>query len=111
MRVHWLDSTQGSGPVNRPWEIAERERREREGREERERMERMARAGFLPPRREEERYGPLAHNPEGDEAFRKDRRVWYEHVTGESFEGVSLTEQWQRVEVDVLARAAGERTV
>ena len=28
--------------------------------------------------------------------------MWYEHVTGESFEGVSLTEQWQRV--DVLAR-------
>jgi hypothetical protein len=34
--------------------------------------------------------------------IRKDRCVWYENVTGESLEGVSLTEQWQRV--DVLAR-------
>ena len=66
-------------------------------------MERMARAGIPPPRREDERYGPLAQNPDGDEAFRMDRRAWYEHVTGESFEGVSLTEQWRRV--DVLSRA------
>ena len=101
--VHWLDSTQHGGPVHRPWEIAEREQRKREEQDERERMERMARAGIPPPCRDDERYGPLAQNPEGDEAFRKDRRVWYEHVTGESFEGVSLTEQWQRV--DVLARA------
>ena len=50
----------------------------------------------------EARYGPLANNPEGDDRFRKDRAVWYEHVTGESLEGLSLTEQWQRV--DVLAR-------
>ena len=53
-------------------------------------------------RRDDDRYGSLAQNPEGDEAFRKDRRAWYEHVTGESFEGVSLSEQWERV--DVLAR-------
>ena len=102
MPVHWLDSTQDGGPVSRPWEVAERERREREEREERERMERMARAGIPPPRRDDARYGPLAQNPNGDEAFRKDRRAWYEHVTGESFEGVCLTEQWERV--DVLAR-------
>ena len=74
--------------MHRPWEIAEREQRqrevkreEREEREERDRLERMARAGIPPPRRDEERYGPLAQNPEGDETFRKDRRVWYEHVT------------------------------
>ena len=28
--------------------------------------------------------------------------MWYEHVTGESLEGLSLTEQWERV--DVIAR-------
>ena len=28
--------------------------------------------------------------------------MWYEHVTGESLDGVSLTEQWERV--DVIAR-------
>ena len=100
--VHWLDSTQNGGPVSRPWEIAERERRLQEEREERERLERMQRAGIPPPRRDDQRYGPLAQNPEGDEKFRKDRKVWYEHVTGESLEGASLTEQWQRV--DVLAR-------
>ena len=42
-------------------------------------------------------------NLEGDDAFRKDRRAWYEHVTGESLEGVSLTKQWQRARD--LARA------
>ena len=94
--IHWLDH------VDRPWECIERERVQREEREHRERQERMARAGIPPPRRDNERYGPLAQNPEGDEAFRKDRRVWYEHVTGESLQGVSLSEQWQRV--DVLAR-------
>ena len=83
--------------------IAEREQRKREEREERERLERMARAGIPPPRRKDERYGPLAHNPKGDEAFRLDRRVWYEQVTGKSFEGVSLAEQWQRA--DDLARS------
>ena len=108
MPVHWLDSTQDGGPVSRPWEIAERERREREEREERERLERMQCAGVPPPRRDDpdgtyERYGPLARNPEGDDAFRKDRYVWYEHVTGESLEGVSLAEQWQRAHE--LARA------
>ena len=45
-----------------------------------------------------ERYGPLANNVEGDEAFRKDRAVWYEHVTGESLDGLSLMEQWERVD-------------
>ena len=80
----------------------------REEREERARLERMQREGIPPPRRDDpdgtyQRYGPLAHNPEGDEAFRKDRCVWYEHVTGESLEGVSLAEQ--RRLTDVLARA------
>ena len=53
MPVHWLDSTQDGGPINRPWEVAERERREREEREERERVECMARAGIPPPRGDE----------------------------------------------------------
>lgn len=76
---------------------------EREERAQRERMERMTRANIPPPRREEERYGPRANNRQGDEEFRKDRCVWYENVTGESLESVSLTKQWERV--DVLARA------
>ena len=101
MPVHWLDSTQEGGPVYRPWEIAERAQREREEREERERLERMARAGIPPPLRDDpegtyQRYGPLAQNPEGDDRFRKDRRAWYEHATGESLEDVSLSEQWRR---------------
>ena len=73
-------------------------RREREEREERERLERMQRAGVPPPHRDDpdgtyERYGPLAQNLEGDDAFRKDRRAWYKHVTGESLEGVSEPHQ------------------
>ena len=44
----------------------------------------------------------MANNPEGDDEFRRDRAVWYEHVTGESLEGLCLTEQWERV--DVIAR-------
>jgi hypothetical protein len=103
MPAHWLDSSHSGGSVDRPWERAERERAEREEREQCERLERMARANVPPPRRDDERYGPRAHNPDGDEEFRKDRKVWYEHVTGESLDGVGLTEQWQRV--DVLARA------
>ena len=63
----------------------------------------MQRAGIPPPRRDDQRYGQIEQNPKGDEAFRKDRRAWYEHVTGESLEGVSLAEQWQRA--DVLGRA------
>ena len=94
--AHWLDH------IDRPWERIERERARQEERENHERVERMARAGIPPPRRDHDRYGSLAQNPEGDEAFRKDRRAWYEHVTGESFEGVSLSEQWERV--DRLAR-------
>ena len=43
-----------------------------------------------------------AQYSDGDEAFRKDRAVWYEHVTGESLDGLPLIEQWARV--DVIAR-------
>ena len=68
----------------------------------------MQRAGIPPPRRDDpdgtyERYGRIARNQKGNDAFRKDRRVWYEHVTGESLEGVSLTKQW--LLTDKLARA------
>ena len=93
----WLDDA-----VDRPHERAERECAQREEREHRERLERMARANIPPPRREDGRYGPLAENSEGDEAFRADRAVWYEHVTGESLDGLTLAEQWERV--DVIAR-------
>ena len=96
MPVHWLDY------VDRPWERQERERVQREKRENLERHDRMTRAGIPPPRCADERYGPLAQNFEGDEKFRQDRCVWFQHVTGESLEGLSLAEQWQRV--DVLAR-------
>ena len=94
--VHYLDSTHHGGPVERPWELAECERRRREEREECDRLERMTRCDIPPPRRNEERYGPLANNPDGDERFRKDRAVWYEHATGESLQGLSLAAQWQR---------------
>ena len=43
-----------------------------------------------PPYRDDERYGPLASNPTGDEDYRKDRAVWYEHMTGQSLDGLSL---------------------
>ena len=62
----------------------------------------MARANIPPPRRDDERYGLLADNSQGDEAFRADRAVWYEHVTGESLDGLTLGEQWECV--DVIAR-------
>ena len=110
--VHWLDSTHDGGPVDRPWERTERDRLRREDREHRERLERMARANIPPPRRDETRFGSLANNSDGDEAFRKDRAVWYERVTGESLDGLPLIEQWVRV--DVIARrfrAYSTRTV
>lgn len=75
MPTHWLDSSHAGGSVDRPWERAEWEHREREEREHQQRLERMARAGVPPPRRDDPRYGPRANNPEGDDAFRKDRRV------------------------------------
>ena len=106
---HWLDF------VDRPWERAEQEQeraeREQERREEREhceRLERMTRANLPPPHRDDARYAPLASNAAGDEAFRKDRAVWYEHVTGESLDGLSVAEQWERV--DAVARRFREYT-
>ena len=53
----------------------------------------VKRANLPPPHREDARYAPLASNAAGDEAFRKDRAVWYEHVTGESLDGLSVAEQ------------------
>ena len=89
--------------------IAEqRQTREQEERQECERLERMARANIPPPQRKDARYGPVANNPEGDDEFRRDRAVWYEHVTGETLEGLSLTEQWERV--NVIARRFREYT-
>ena len=90
---HWLDF------VDRPWErvLCERERQAEQ--ELLDRLERMARSNVPPPLRNEERYGSRADNPAGDEAFRKDRLVWYEHVTGESLGHLTLSEQWQLVHV------------
>ena len=56
-----------------------------------------------PPRRDDERYGPLAGNAAGDKAFREDRRAWYEQVTSESLEALSLSEQCERAHT--LARS------
>ena len=50
-----------------------------------------------PPLRGDPQYGLRAGNPEGDEQFRQDRMRWYERYTGNSLEGLSLAEQWQRV--------------
>ena len=47
-------------------------------------------------------YGPLANNPDGDRAFRKDRAVWYESVTHQRLTG-TVTEQWEKV--DAVARS------
>merc|ERR1712093_284794 len=68
----------------------------------------MTRANLPPPHRDDARYAPLASNAAGDEAFRKDRAVWYEHVTGESLDGLSVAEQWERV--DAVARRFREYT-
>ena len=94
--VHWFDS------LRRPWEQEEWEQEQREKREHRERLERMRRANIPPPYREDARYGALTNNSSGNEAFHKDRAVWYEHVTGDSLDGLSLAEQRERV--DVIAR-------
>jgi len=102
---HWMDSAScpgDGGTVSRPWEYAERERQRQIEREQAERVERLAQSGVPPPHRDDSRYGPTAQNPAGDEAFRADRAVWYEQVTGQSLEGLSLTEQWEAV--DVVAR-------
>ena len=90
---HWLDF------VDRPWERVLRERERQAEQELLDRLERMARSNVPPPLRNEERYGSRADNPAGDEAFRKDRLVWYEHVTGESLGHLTLSEQWQLVHV------------
>jgi hypothetical protein len=62
--------------------------------EARERMKAVNQRCIPPPQRDA--YGPRASNPQGSEQFRRDRAVWYEEATGESLEGVSLTEQWIR---------------
>ena len=48
-------------------------------------------------------YGPLANNPEGDKAFRKDRALWYQSIKGERALTGTLAEQWEKA--DVLARS------
>ena len=71
-------------------------------REERRCLDRAAREGFPPPHRSDEKYGSQVQNPDGDDCFRHDRRVWYEQVTGDSLEDVRLSEQWRIC--DTLAR-------
>ena len=82
--------------------MPEWEQEQREKREHRERLECMRRANIPPPYREDARNGALTNNSSGNEAFHKDRAVWYEHVTGDSLDGLSLAEQRERV--DVIAR-------
>ena len=82
--------------------VPEWEQEQREKREHRERLECMRRANIPPPYREDARNGALTNNSSGNEAFHKDRAVWYEHVTGDSLDGLSLAEQRERV--DVIAR-------
>ena len=60
----------------------------------RERLKAVNQRCIPPPQRDA--YGPRANNPQGSEQFRKDRATWYEQVTGESLEDVTLTEQWIR---------------
>ena len=55
---------------------------------ERQRMARAVHAGVPPPQRTE-----YAAGEEGRESFRADRRAWYERVTGDLLEGVSIAEQ------------------
>ena len=55
---------------------------------ERERWVRAVKAGIPPPRREDYDLGE-----EGREAFRAARRDWYQQVTSDSLEGVSIAEQ------------------
>jgi hypothetical protein len=55
---------------------------------ERERMTRALHAGVPPPRRSD-----YATGEEGRDAFRADRRAWYERATGDSLEAVSVAEQ------------------
>jgi len=92
--AHWA--------VPRDWEPPDYAELARAAREERERIDRMGHAGDHPPHRDDERYGPLADNPAGDETFRADRALWYENVTGESLDGLSLAEQRQLC--DAVAR-------
>ena len=66
-------------------------------------MERVQQHRQPPPFRDESAYGPRGNNPEGDQRFRRARVEWYEEATGESLDGVSLAEQWKRV--DRVARA------
>ena len=62
--------------------------------EARQRLKSVNQRCIPPPQRDA--YGPRANNPEGSEQFRKARAMWYEEVTGESLEGVDLSEQWMR---------------
>ena len=67
------------------------------------RVERVQQRREPPPLRDDPAYGPRASNPQGDASFRADRMAWFERVTGESLEGVDLSQQWQRA--DRVARA------
>ena len=67
------------------------------------RVERVQQRREPPPLRDDPAYGPRASNPQGDASFRADRMAWFERVTGDSLEGVDLSQQWQRA--DRVARA------
>ena len=81
------------------------EQEQHEKREQRERLERMRRANIPPPYREDARYGALTNNSSGNETFHKDRAVWYEHVTGDSLDGLSASLSRESASiVDVIER-------
>ena len=65
--------------------------------EVRTRLEQVQERADPPPLRDDPKYGQRSANPQGDEQFRADRALWFERVTGESLEGLSLAEQWRRV--------------
>lgn len=62
----------------------------------RKRLEQVQEQKVPPPLRDDPKYGQRSANPRGDERFRADRVSWFQSVTGESLEGLSLAEQWQR---------------
>ena len=54
---------------------------------------------------EDARYGALTNNSSGNETFHKDRAVWYEHVTGDSLDGLSASLSRESASiVDVIER-------
>ena len=80
----------------------ERDRRVRLDRLEKLLADRAYAATIPPPRRADAKYTPLKGNPVGTAAFRADRAVWYERITGTDLNGLSLSDQQELC--DAVAR-------